>query len=209
MSTDDHARFLEDGDADNLPAQDREALARVRGLLADETLWASAPEGADELVAAIAAEAEVAPQRRGTHRRLLAAVSAVAAVAAVLVISVVTFQVGPDGGGASFAVAGTELAPDAHGVVEVEETGSGVALSLTVEGLAPAPPGSYYQAWLRGPRGLVTIGTFHLRGGDDTVELWSGVDIDRYPTLTVTLQEEGGGQESSGQVVISGELTTD
>lgn len=30
--------------------------------------------------------------------------------------------------------------------------------------------------------------------------------LDRYPTLTVTLQDEGGGQESSGRVVLSGEV---
>ena len=50
----------------------------------------------------------------------------------------------------------------------------------------------------------VTIGTFHMQGGDDTVELWSGVPLDEYPTLTVTLQDEGGGQESSGRVVLTG-----
>jgi hypothetical protein len=31
------------------------------------------------------------------------------------------------------------------------------------------------------------------------------VPLDRYPTLTVTLQQEGGGQDSSGQVVLSGD----
>ena len=73
-----------------------------------------------------------------------------------------------------------------------------------MHGLPPAEPGTYYQGWVKGDEGLVTVGTFHLRGGDDTIDLWSGVPLDRYPTLTVTLQEEGGGQESSGVVVLSG-----
>ena len=73
-----------------------------------------------------------------------------------------------------------------------------------MRGLPPAPPGTYYQAWVKGDGGLVTIGTFHMQGGDDTVELWSGVPLDEYPTITVTLQDEGGGQESSGRVVLTG-----
>jgi hypothetical protein len=91
-------------------------------------------------------------------------------------------------------------------VATVEETGSGVAIELDVRGL-PRPSGARnYQAWMKGPDGLVTVGTFHMRGGDDSVELWSGVPPDRYPTLTVTLQQEGAGQESSGRVVLSGDI---
>ena len=111
-----------------------------------------------------------------------------------------------DDGGREFDVAGTELAPDASAVATVDERGSGVAIELDVRGLPPAEPGTYYQGWVKGPEGLVTVGTFHLRGGDDTVDLWSGVPLDRYPTLTVTLQDEGGGQESSGRVVLTGEV---
>ena len=66
------------------------------------------------------------------------------------------------------SVAGTELAPEASAVATVEETGSGVAIELDVSGLPPAEPGTYYQAWVKGPDGLVTVGTFHMRGGDDT-----------------------------------------
>lgn len=207
MSTDDHARFLEGG-GDDLPEGEREALDRVRGLLSDEAVWAEPPGDADDVVDAIAGEADRNARRRPVRRVLAAVSSAAAVVALVLVAAVVTVRLGADGG-ATFALAGSELAPQASGQVEVVETGSGVALSLTVEDLPPAPRGTYYQAWLRGPRGLVAIGTFHLRGGDDTIELWSGVGTDRYPTLTVTLQDEGGGQESSGRVVLAGELAGD
>lgn len=133
----------------------------------------------------------------------------VAAAAAVVVLAGVVgiLMRNDDGAGREFTVAGTELAPDASAVATVEDTGSGVSIELDVHGLPPAEPGTYYQAWLKGSDGeLVTVGTFHMRGGDDRVELWSGVPVDRYPTLTVTLQHEDAGQESSGRVVLSGDV---
>lgn len=69
----------------------------------------------------------------------------------------------------------TELASGASATAQVEELPSGVALELDVSGL-PSLPGTYYQAWIKGHDGLVTAGTFHMRGGDDVVELWAGVD---------------------------------
>ncbi len=53
---------------------------------------------------------------------------------------------------------------------------------------------------------LVPIGTFHAREGDGPIELWSGVDVADYPTMTVTIQQEGAGPESSGIVVLRGEI---
>ena len=80
--------------------------------------------------------------------------------------------------------------------------------NIDVAGLPAAPEGEYYEGWLHAEETgeWVSVGTFHMRGGDDHVELWSGVPVDRYPTLTVTLQEEGAGQESSGRVVLSGDV---
>jgi Anti-sigma-K factor rskA len=222
VNDDELAEFLEnarrtagEGDA---PRPD--AAARVRDLLADEAVWAEPPaSGADRLLAAIAAEPEARPvvpgpgparpqSRRGAARRRWPVILSAAAALAVLagVIGLIARAGGDDGGGREFAIGGTELAPRASATATVEETGSGVAIELDVSDLPPAPPGTYYQAWVKGPDGLVTVGTFHMRGGDDEVELWSGVDVGRYPTLTVTLQEEGGGQESSGRVVLSGPI---
>jgi hypothetical protein len=151
-----------------------------------------------------------APAHRTTRppaRRRLALVAAAAMVAvAAGAAGFLARGAGDDSGGREVEVAGTELAPDASAVARVEETGSGVAIELDVSDLPPAEPGTYYQGWLKGPDGLVTVGTFHMQDGDDTVELWAGVPLDRYPTLTVTLQQEGAGQESSGQVVLTAEL---
>ncbi|MBV1894375.1 MAG: anti-sigma factor, partial [Ilumatobacteraceae bacterium] len=70
-----------------------------------------------------------------------------------------------------------------------------------------APDGFYYEAWLRkSPEVGVSAGTFHLRGGDGSIQLWAGVALDEYPILTVTLQTEGGGAASSGIVVLAGKI---
>jgi hypothetical protein len=196
----------------------------LRDLLADEATWSDpAPGGADALLAAIRstppgqrpaapgpapgpAPAAAPARRPRVGLRVLAAAAVVAVVAAVAGV-VLTVTGGDDGAAREVAIGGTELAPDASAVASVEELGSGLAIELDVRGLPPAAPGTYYQAWVRSPDGAtVTVGTFHMRAGDEVVELWAGVDLDDYPILTVTLQQEGAGAESSGRVVLMGEI---
>jgi hypothetical protein len=220
VNEDEFADFLDNGRRHAAGQGDestRDSAVRFRDLLADDAVWAEPPPtGVDDLLAAIEAESgggvaaaagtahPQAPARARGHRLMLVAAAAVIVVLAG-VVGILVRAAGDDAG-QDFQVAGTELAPEASAVATVEETGSGVAIELDVSGLPPAEPGTYYQAWVKGPDGLVTVGTFHMRGGDDHVELWSGVPVDRYPTLTVTLQEEGAGQESSGRVVLSGDV---
>ncbi len=105
------------------------------------------------------------------------------------------------------AMAATELAPGAEAVADVVATPLGTRIILDIRGLTPAPEGQYYEAWLRqSPEVGVSAGTFHLRGGDGTIELWAGVTMDAYPLITITLQEEGAGAASSGQVVLKGSI---
>lgn len=220
VNEDEFAEFVDSGRRPAGPADadtsTRDTAVRFRDLLADDAVWAEpSPTGADDLVAAIEAESRSAavtaarpsrsPARFGVHRRRLV-VSAAAGLVVVAGAVGILLRGADDGDGRDFDVAGSELAPEASAVATVEETGSGVAIELDVSGLPPAEPGTYYQAWVKGPDGLATVGTFHMRGGDDSVDLWSGVPLDRYPTLTVTLQDEGGGQASSGQVVMSGDI---
>jgi len=217
VNEDEFADFLDNGSraAGQRDESSSDAAVRFRNLLADDAVWAEpSPTGVDDLLAAIEAEsgggvpAAPAARRRvpsGRSRRLMLVAAAAGIVALAGLVGILVSSA-DDGAGQDFAVAGTELAPDASGVATVEETGSGVAIELDVSDLPPAEPGTYYQAWVKGPEGLVTVGTFHMRGGDDHIDLWSGVPLDRYPTLTVTLQEEGAGQESSGRVVLSGEV---
>jgi hypothetical protein len=103
-------------------------------------------------------------------------------------------------------LAGTELAPEATAVVRVRNRPSGTALSLDSTKLPPAGGGQYYEAWVKPAEGhAVPIGTFHMRS-EETVELWAGVDVRKYRTITVTVQREAGGPESSGKVVLRGEI---
>lgn len=107
-----------------------------------------------------------------------------------------------------YIAAGTELAPEARGKVSVVDTPSGASVVLEPVGLPAAAPGSYYAAWLKGPRGTVPIGSFHERRSGVPIELWSGVDIADYTTFSVTLQQEGAPPAPSGLVVMTAALSS-
>lgn len=143
--------------------------------------------------------------RKDSRRRARMRRSAGAAVAALLAAAAVVISIVVTRGPATtdVALAGTRLAPAASAVAKLHATPSGLAIELDVSGLPPSPPGFYYQAWMKGPHGLVTIGTFHMRGGPGTVELWSAVSLAAYPTITVTREPEDGNPASSGQVVLT------
>ncbi len=149
-----------------------------------------------------------------TGRRWWAAPLATAAVVVPAVVAgVVGFLTGersnpgpvPD---ATFVLAGTELVPEATGEGTWRKTPSGLEITLDVSGLPPLPEDAYYQGWLTGPKGTVTIGTFHARRGGDDIVLWSGIeDVGRYDTLRVTRQHTSGGPESSSEVVLVGHIS--
>jgi hypothetical protein len=216
------------------PGDERAVAALLETLapaLRDEAVWVEPPAGlADSIIAAIAAErtsgpaaprtevatavpdaaANVRPITSARSRRSRATwlVGAAAAAAVVaLAVGIIVSRGDGEPEQEQFAIDGTELAPDAGATAEVNERGAGVAIALDITGLEPAPDGFYYQGWVRNEEGeTVTIGTFHMRSGDSTVTLWSGVPVEEYPTLTITLQEEGAGPESSGEVVLRGSI---
>lgn len=208
------ARWLDEGARDDSDLPD--VAARIKNRLADPASWDQPPDGLfDAVMGEISTstpvglqgrsdtpvEGEVVPIRHGAWGRAL-----LGAAAVVVLIVAVGVGVSVTGGGERFVLAGTELAPEASAEVTLTDTLSGVEIELDVTGLEPAPPGFYYQAWVRNENGAVTIGTFHARGGGDGIVLWSGVDVADYPTITVTLQQEGDGAESSGQVVLKGSI---
>jgi hypothetical protein len=88
------------------------------------------------------------------------------------------------------ALAGVGQAPAASAVAQIEARENGSWIKLDVTGLDPAPAGFVYEAWLvrDEPRTRITAGTFHMRGGDGDLILWSGVLLDDFPTVTVTLE---------------------
>ncbi len=170
----------------------------------------SPPPGAGRSPSRPAHASHAAPVgRRWATVRVPVPVLAAAAVLVVLVGAVGMIVVTRDDdhrSGQEFAIAGTPLVPDASAEATVDDQSAGVSIKLDVTGLPPAEPGTYYQAWVSGSSGAVTVGTFHMRGGDGWIYLWSGVETDRYPTLNVTLESEGLDLASSGLVVMSGRI---
>ena len=141
-----------------------------------------------------------APGTLGSRRPLWVPV---AVAVAGLVIALGAFLASRDEP-VDFTLAGTELAPQAMADVRVIDTPAGIILRLEVAGLEPAPAGSYYQGWVLSEDAAVSVGTFHMRGGDGSVAFWSGVETERYPTLIVTLQDETAGPARSDVVVLTG-----
>lgn len=192
------------------PAQDPQVAAALDDLLANQAIWAPLDDNVEAAIMRnIAAEVHEAqldtePTFTKRDRRYLIPVGAVAGLFLMAGIAIALLFAGEDP--TRVELAATELAPAASAVAEIEETASGLRVILEVEGLAPAEPGTYYQGWVRNDTDGVTIGTFHMRGGDADIELWAGVNAEDYPIITVTLQEEGGGPQSSGVVVLKGRL---
>jgi len=196
-------------------------LDEIRQSLTDPAMWAEPdPNLENRVVAAVeraeqeAREAAPAPASLGERRRLrdrlrlplpaLGLVAAALLIGAVVGGGVVQLMHRTSSPDAQVALGPTPLAPDAHGDADVRNKANGVEIRLHVSGLPRAPDGFYYQAWLKGDKGLVPIGTFHT--GDGEVILWSGVPLDRYHTITVTVEEEGGDPASSGKRVLAGDL---
>jgi Anti-sigma-K factor rskA len=210
-----YAEYLEHGpDAprtDALDAATRDELDVLRRVLTSGEVWTDPPDDLAEAVVAQVRDARggsparATPAREPRGRKWMPLVLAAAAV--VVVVALAGVVVGRDGDAADrVALSATDIDPDASGSVSVEQTGSGLSLSLSIGNLPPAAPGTFYQAWMKGPDGSVPIGTFHARETDRPIALWSGVDIADYPTMTVTIQDEGAGPESSGRVVLTADL---
>ena len=199
-------------DPPELPDAELDALSAMLG---SASVWDEPdPAVEDFIVSQVAAEASVRPHtppapgradRR--HLRVIAAAAALFLVVGVGIALLVPTD--DDAGTTTVALGGTDLAPGATAEAELEDLRSGLRVVLDVSSLPPAEPGTYYQGWVRNDDGeSVTIGTFHMRGGDAEIELWAGVTSVDYPIITVTLQEEGAGPASSGMVVLRGRLDT-
>ena len=143
------------------------------------------------------------------RRRLLWAIpaTAVAAVAFTFTVLAVNDYVNRPDRGTTYSAAGTALAPNAGARVSVAPSAAGFSVVIDAHDLPAAAPGSYYAAFLTGPRGVVPLGSFHARKLGKPITMWSGVDPKDYPTFVVTLQREGGPPGPSDLVVLRGRLS--
>jgi hypothetical protein len=151
--------------------------------------------------------AAAAPARRLPRRRLFTLAAGIVAFGAGTLAGWVATGLPDREPGTEVQLAGTELAPEATANGTVRDTPDGVAITLRIDLLAPAGPGEYYAAWVTGPDlEPVPIGSFHLRDGGEPIELWAGVDTTQYHTITVTIESEQDGPQSSGEVVLRGTI---
>ncbi|MFW2332236.1 anti-sigma factor domain-containing protein [Ilumatobacter sp.] len=207
---------------DSLDEPSDAELAELTALLARAEQWGDPPRTLeDDIVAAIAAEAAgdatdgndaVAPpaaiaehrsRRRWPASRLLGAAAAVA----VVVAGVAVITRGDDDGGVAFALEGTEAAPDASAAVTVSATPAGLKILLDADGLPGAPDGYMYEAWVGDGDLSVSAGTFHLRGGSGTIELWAGVTDRSFRRLWITLEPIDDDPSSSRDARLRGEFS--
>jgi anti-sigma-K factor RskA len=191
--------------AGTLEPGEAEELALLADLLADPSTWSEPRAGLEDAVVQAVSDAPASRARPGrTSRRWRIAVGAVAAAAAIVVVlGIVVATTGTTGPQYEAALQGTPLAPGAHGAAGIVKEDAGYRVTLDASGLPRLPAGSFYQAWLRDPRGtLVPIGTFSSSNGK--VTLWSGVSPDRFTAFTVTIERADGNQASSGRRVLAG-----
>lgn len=203
--SDERAEYLATGSGTE--PEDKERLDLIRDLLGRETTWSEPPpEVADRLIASIGMEKtarETAPSRTRRRGPLLAA--AAVGVAAVVILIAGLLGVFSSPAERVIAIEGTDIQPAASGEAEIRETDAGWWIRLHINDLPAAEQGTYYEGWVWNDDGQgVSIGTFHLRGDQESVVLWSGVDPDDYPAIWVTLEDEDGDPAASDRIVMWG-----
>jgi hypothetical protein len=177
-----------------------------------ETLRTDGHPGSDDVAASSAPASLDAGRRRRRNLSWLGPGLAIAAAALVAFAAGALLTGDDDGGRSHEPIAEVELTPTALGsgaTAEgtVADAGAGYSINIDVAGLPAAPEGEYYEGWLHDEEtgDWVSVGTFHMRGGDDRVVLWAGVPIARYGELVVTAEVEGstGGH---GDILLAGPL---
>lgn len=143
---------------------------------------------------------------RGWQRPALLAAAAVVVVGLAVGGGLAVRGGDDEPAGVEVALAGTEEAPGAVASARLRDQPAGVEVVLRIDGLPPAPAGTFYEAWLLGETGKVSAGTFHQRGDQDEIALWLGVDPSDYDAISVTRQPIEGGTLAEGVPVLRGEL---
>jgi hypothetical protein len=211
MSDDFVERLTAYLDGDGSHEGEAAEFAAVASQLRAPATWAPPPPALREAVLSRVREKATAPKqaRRSRWGRLTWAVPvaalAAAAFTAVIIIADRALLPGPPAG-KTYAAVGTQLAPDASATIVVSANPSGFSLRVQATGLPAAAPGSYYSAWLHGPRGIVPLGSFHQHQQGSAISLWSGVDPKDYTTLVITLQAEGQPPSPSDRIVMTAAL---
>ena len=225
---DDRIAYLAGEEIPSLSADEAAELDALRAELRAAAIWDEPPAAlADQVVMAVtqaaAAEpaaaqpvtAEPAPsaswwaslrERLPLRRPGLALSLSVPVLAAAVLAIVLVTSSGTSAPELQFAmvVAGTRLAPGAHGSAMLTKKTSGWQIKLNATGLPRREGKQFYEAWLKNAAGvLVPVGTFN---DARDVTLWSGVPVTKFRSLTVTQQVANGDPKSSGRRVLTGTI---
>ena len=208
MSTENsRAQYLASGSSST--GSEDERLDLIRDVLSTESTWAEPPpQVADGILAALATEAATQPVATDAQAsRWPLALAGVGGLVAVVALVMGTIAVTQGDKDKLVAMSGTELQAQATGEAAFGPNDAGWWIRLDVNGLPPAPEGSYYEGWVWSDEGEgVSIGTFHLRGDETPIVLWSGVPLADYPEIWVTLESEDDGPEASDAIVMTGRI---
>jgi anti-sigma-K factor RskA len=193
------------------------ALAHLPALLADAAPHVDVPVDLEaRTFARIEAEASRRPGARVTGRaprtrRVGAGLQRMLAVAAgfLLVAGAVgliaNLVSGSGGDGATTIRLISATGTTAKAEAKVRNTPQGRLVELEVEGLPPAPAGSYYECWFVGAGDTlakpnrVSAGTFAMPdSGSYKVEMMSAADAARFPKMGVTVEPDDGNPQRTG-----------
>jgi hypothetical protein len=204
-------RRVQPGDAPSSPAP--EVWDRIVRELEEPVVPAAPSEtaGATETVAPVA---ELRPRRSGWQRLLpLAAAAAVGIVVGSGGMYAVTQSSTPPPAAQPAAVATAALKPfddpTARGTAVIRQASTAQrTVTVTVTGL-PQRAGAFYEVWLMDPSNahLVALGVLDSSGhGEFAVP--TGLDLEAYSAVDVSLQPMNGSPLHSGDSPVRGELST-
>jgi Anti-sigma-K factor rskA len=182
---------------------------RIDAVLRDPSAWVEPPVAMRARVladaAGLAGSATQGLSRLDARRRSTRMWLAPLGVAASLVAFVGWLGTRP---APRFDATSSLVALPAHvgstGKVTMSETSSGWRFRLSTDQLPRLEKPYFYEAWIKGPKGEVSIGTFHT--GVDVV-LWGGVELDEYPNIVISKEIEDGNQAISNDIVLTGRVT--
>ncbi len=138
-------------------------------------------------------------KRRGPHWVLAALAGAAAAVVGTLTF--IQLRDTKPTVDATAALSASAAYPGVDGTAKMRETSSGWEFRLTTKNLTRLDKPFFYEAWIEGDKGLIPIGTFHT--GVDVI-LWGGVELDEYPKIVITKEQEDGDPAPSDDRVLTG-----
>jgi hypothetical protein len=236
LEPDESERFADHlGDCDACRGELAE-LSRIPGLLADLPPATPLPPGLDERTLAaieaaasspeMASPASAAPGPAGApaatvtpigqaprlRRRRPPLLLVAAAVAVVIGLTVgIIASTGRSSSPARTVRLVSVTGGPAHGRAAIRSTPAGLTIDMTVEDLAPSPPGTFYTCWLVGPGDTlnhpnrVSVGSFVVRGpGPVHVHWTTAADPQRFPQLGVTVEPANGNPSHQGPKVLAG-----